>query len=318
MIAEDDSTIKLGATPGTSDESRRQRPPRRPPSAPETTLVLGYNAGLHADARASSTSTSTPRLARDDRRRRQRPGLPRLHEHRQSPSAAATPPAARCSTRSTSQPSTTSSCSPPTRRSHAQRADAKTLITLLHLRDIADAARRRPQRGQRDARRPQPRTGRGHQGRRLHRQRQADQPDAVAGEREQAADRGLRPAVLSDGSRDLPAPGRAVHQAGRRASTSTRCSRRPAAAARPRSATASTTHARSAEHDYGVSVNPHEDRRRTLRAGRQDHRARGALSARRCSAAKRGSTRACREATAARVVRRLRLRPGRRRTSASR
>ena len=45
-----------------------------------------------------------------------------------------------CSTRSTSQLTTTSSCCATPTSLDAQQADAQTLITLLHLRDIADAA----------------------------------------------------------------------------------------------------------------------------------------------------------------------------------
>ena len=67
-----------------------------------------------------------------------------------------------------------------------QRADARTLVTLLHLRDIAEKHGRELLDRQRDARRAQPRTGRGDARRRLHRQRPAGQPDDLAARREQS------------------------------------------------------------------------------------------------------------------------------------
>ena len=238
--------------------------------------------------------------------------------------SAATPPAGPCSTRSTRSTFDHIIVLADKRRSPAQRADAKTLITLLHLRDIAERARHRPQRRQRDARRPQPRARRGHPGRRLHRQRQADQPDAVAGVSENKQLTEVFDELFSsERRRDLPAPRRAVRDAGRRAPTSTRCSRRPAARARPRSATGSTRTARSAEHFYGVVREPDQDRIAHVRAGRQDHRARGGLSrvsilAWPCSPSAASTRRLPEERSRVRVVRRLRLPTQARRTAASR
>ena len=63
----------------------------------------------------------------------------------------------------------------------AQPADTRTLVTLLHLRGIFERSGKHGQRRQRDHRRPQPRAGRSHAGRRFRGQQQAGQPDARPG-----------------------------------------------------------------------------------------------------------------------------------------
>ena len=121
-------------------------------------------------------------------------------------------------------------------RFDAQQADARTLITLLHLRDIGSRAGRQLLHRQRDARQPQPQPGRGHPGRRLHRQRPPDQPDAGPGRREQGAQRGLCRPVRPGGRGDLSAARRPTTCSQARRSISTPSSRRPGGAARSPSA----------------------------------------------------------------------------------
>ena len=102
----------------------------------------------------------------------------------------------------------------PTRAATPQRADTRTLVTLLHLREIAERARAPLLDRQRDARRAQPRAGRGHQRRRLHRQRPAGQPDARAGLGEQAPGPPCFDDLFdADGLRDLPEAGGRLRRA---------------------------------------------------------------------------------------------------------
>ena len=136
LIAEDDSTIKLGAGPGQPDLSAIRVTPPRPPQ-PEHALVLGYNTNLHTmltelDQYVAPGSTVT--VVADVRS----PWMPTFTNLavefvRGDSTARAVLEAAN-----------------PTRFDHvivlaydagdAQRSDAKTLITLLHLREMADQA----------------------------------------------------------------------------------------------------------------------------------------------------------------------------------
>ena len=118
-------------------------------------------------------------------------------------------------------------------RMDVQRADGKTLVTLLHLRDIAEKQRPHLLDRQRDARRAEPGTGRGDARRRLHRQRPAGQPDLAQVAENKALERGLRRPLPPGRLGDLPASRRPTTSPGIGRSTSTR--RRGRAAARPRS-----------------------------------------------------------------------------------
>jgi voltage-gated potassium channel Kch len=134
VIAEDDDTIKLAAQPGTADDLRVSVVPP-PEQRPETTLVLGYNDSLQVML-SELDEYSTPRsrvtiVADQDEpefgdfadldiswergdatsRRTLEALHPETYDHILVLAAGDLPP---------------------------QRADAKTLITLLHLRDIAD------------------------------------------------------------------------------------------------------------------------------------------------------------------------------------
>ena len=75
----------------------------------------------------------------------------------------------------------------PTTGSTRQRADARTLVTLLHLRDIASKVGHPFSITSRDGRHPEPLARGGHPGRRLHRLRPAHQPAPHPGGGEQAA-----------------------------------------------------------------------------------------------------------------------------------
>jgi voltage-gated potassium channel Kch len=134
VIAEDDDTIRLAAQPGTADDLRVSVVPP-PEQRPETTLVLGYNDSLQVML-SELDEYSTPRsrvtiVADQDEpefgdfadldiswergdatsRRTLEALHPETYDHILVLAAGDLPP---------------------------QRADAKTLITLLHLRDIAD------------------------------------------------------------------------------------------------------------------------------------------------------------------------------------
>ena len=190
VIAEDDDTIKL-ATPGTADGSvvSSTKPPEE---RPETTLVLGYNDSLNlmlTELDEYSTPRSRVTIVADQ----EQPDFPEFHEprHHLGSQRPHQPGRARRTERAHVRPHPGAGLEQP-RGAARRRQDAHHAAAPARHRRCA---RRRPQRRQRDARRPQPRARRGHPGRRLHRQRQAHQPDAVAGQREQAAHRGVRPAV---------------------------------------------------------------------------------------------------------------------------
>ena len=95
----------------------------------------------------------------------------------------------------------------------------------------------------RDARPAQPRAGRGHPRRRLHRQRPAGQPADGPGRRERPPQRGLRRPVRPGRLGDLPAAGGRLRRAAASRSRSRRSSSRPGGAARSPSATASSRRA---------------------------------------------------------------------------
>ena len=97
-----------------------------------------------------------------------------------------------------------------------QRADSRTIITLLHLRDIEERDGHRHLDRVRDARPAQPRARRGDPRRRLHRQRPAGQPADGPGLRERPAQCGLRRPVRRGRFGDLPATGARISRAGRR------------------------------------------------------------------------------------------------------
>jgi voltage-gated potassium channel Kch len=137
VIAEDDDAIRLAATPGTPDPSvvtsGRVDEPR-----PESTLVLGHNEGLRFMlAQLDEYSTPRSRVAVvSDREAFEFDGLVNIDVtfERGDPTSRAVLD----SLRVTDFDHVIVLAAKETLS--AQRADAKTLITLLHLRDIADTS----------------------------------------------------------------------------------------------------------------------------------------------------------------------------------
>jgi voltage-gated potassium channel Kch len=134
VIAEDDSTIKL-SSPVAFDASAVLSPkPFKP--VPETTLVLGYNSGLRMmleelNSYVTKGSSVTVVADIDD------PALPTFPDmpvtfRRAEPTHRAVLDSLDLDA------SDHIIVLAGKEHLHAQRADAKTLITLLHLRDIAD------------------------------------------------------------------------------------------------------------------------------------------------------------------------------------
>lgn len=134
VIAEDDDAIRL-ATPGTADGSvvSSTKPPEE---RPETTLVLGYNDSLNlmlTELDEYSTPRSRVTIVSDQ----DQPDFPDfanldLSWDRSDATSRAALDALDAHTFDHILVLASSSL-------EAQRADAKTLITLLHLRDIAEA-----------------------------------------------------------------------------------------------------------------------------------------------------------------------------------
>ncbi len=135
VIAEDDDAIKLTATPGAPDPSvvsDAQAPDERP----ETTLVLGYNDSLQvmlSELDEYSTPRSRVMIVADQ----DAPDFGDFQDlditwNRSDPTSRAALDALQAHTYDHILVLASNSL-------EAQRADAKTLITLLHLRDIADA-----------------------------------------------------------------------------------------------------------------------------------------------------------------------------------
>lgn len=134
VIAEDDDTIKLAAQPGTPAPgavSSQEAPPERP----ETTLVLGYNDSLQVmlnELDEYSTPRSRVTIVSDQK-------APKFGDfeklditwERGDPTSRAVLDELHPETFDHILVLAASGLAP-------QRADAKTLITLLHLRDIAD------------------------------------------------------------------------------------------------------------------------------------------------------------------------------------
>ena len=89
-----------------------------------------------------------------------------------------------------------------------QRADGKTLVTLLHLRDIAAKTRADASRSSARCSTCATATWPGDARRRLHRQRPAGQPDDDPARREPRAQAGVRRPLRRRGLGDLPEAGR--------------------------------------------------------------------------------------------------------------
>ena len=134
VIAEDDDAIKLGG-PGAADSGVVSSVPN-PVERPETTLVLGYNDSLRlmlAELDAYSTPRSRVTIVADQ----DPPQVGPFHDlditwDRSDPTSRAALDALNAQEYDHILVLASSSL-------EAQRADAKTLITLLHLRDIAEA-----------------------------------------------------------------------------------------------------------------------------------------------------------------------------------
>jgi voltage-gated potassium channel Kch len=137
LIAEDDSAIKLGTSTGTPDLASISTT-KDAKRAPEHTLVLGYNSGLHAMLRELSeyvAAGSTVKVVADTEVKvpAKLAGLP-ITVKREDTTSRAVLESLDVATfdhiivlayKDTLD---------------TQRADAKTLITLLHLRDMGDRA----------------------------------------------------------------------------------------------------------------------------------------------------------------------------------
>ncbi|MEO5920802.1 MAG: hypothetical protein ABIQ01_06635 [Pseudolysinimonas sp.] len=134
VIAEDDDTIKLGER-GTADGSVVSDI-KAPDERPETTLVLGFNDSLHLML-AELDDYSTPRSRVTIVSDQDEPEFGDFNSlditwDRSDPTSRAALDALEAHTFDHILVLASSTL-------EAQRADAKTLITLLHLRDIADA-----------------------------------------------------------------------------------------------------------------------------------------------------------------------------------
>ena len=147
-----------------------------------------------------------------------------------------------------------------------QAADARTLVTLLHVRDILKQVGRGDAGGERDARRPQPGARVGRRRRRRRGQRRDRQPAGHPALRGPAARAGVQGAARQRGQRDLPAPGRVVRPARRRGQLRHRWSPARPGAARPRSASSRRSLAHDGAH-FGVVVNPAKSQHLTISAG---------------------------------------------------
>jgi ion channel POLLUX/CASTOR len=135
VIAEDDDTIKLAATPGSADAGAVSSQPA-PVERPETTLVLGYNDSLKVML-TELDEYSTPRSNVTIVSRQKKPKFGEFQDidivwEDGDPTSRATLDALHPETFDHILVLAANGLTP-------QRADAKTLITLLHLRDIADA-----------------------------------------------------------------------------------------------------------------------------------------------------------------------------------
>jgi voltage-gated potassium channel Kch len=136
LIAEDDSTIVLAATPGTADAASISTSTVER-LKPEHTLVLGYNAGLHTMLRELSEyvapgSGVTVVADLDVPELEEFASLPVKFQHGDTTS--------RAMLESLDVSKFDHIIVLAYKNLDTQRADAKTLITLLHLRDIADRA----------------------------------------------------------------------------------------------------------------------------------------------------------------------------------
>ncbi|MBX3194346.1 MAG: NAD-binding protein [Microbacteriaceae bacterium] len=134
LIAEDDDTIRLGAAPGTADPAKVSAKPA-PELGPETTLILGYNDNLQVML-SELDEYSTPRSRVTIVSRRELPPLPDFSDidvawEQGDPTSRSVLDALHPETFDHILVLAASDLPP-------QRADAKTLIALLHLRDIAD------------------------------------------------------------------------------------------------------------------------------------------------------------------------------------
>ncbi|MEZ5189854.1 MAG: NAD-binding protein [Schumannella sp.] len=134
LIAEDDDTIRLGSVPGTADPAKVSAKPA-PELGPETTLILGYNDNLQVML-SELDEYSTPRSRVTIVSRRELPPLPDFSDidvawEQGDPTSRSVLDALHPETFDHILVLAASDLPP-------QRADAKTLIALLHLRDIAD------------------------------------------------------------------------------------------------------------------------------------------------------------------------------------
>jgi voltage-gated potassium channel Kch len=135
VIAEDDDAIKLAATPGTVDDSAVSGVPA-PEERPETTLVLGFNDSLHVML-SELDEYSTPRSRVTIVADQDEPDFDLFTDlditwDRSDPTSRAALDALQAHTFDHILVLASNTL-------EAQRADARTLITLLHLRDIAEA-----------------------------------------------------------------------------------------------------------------------------------------------------------------------------------
>ena len=269
---------------------RRPSTRRRSPRAARRARARAHRSpGLEQRARRPSSASSTSYVAPGSRVSSSWPTAPSVAPRRGDRRGARATSRSTCRQGDTTDRATLDALEPQ-RFDHvivlcysdaldAQRADARTLVTLLHLRDIADRRDARVHDRQRDARRPQPPAGRGDPGRRRDRQRQDHQPDAGPDLREPRPRRRCSPSSSQPRARRSTCgrPATTLSPASR--PTSPPWSRPRGGAASARSATGSRPRPTTPSRDFGVRDQPAEVGALGAR-GRSGHRPRRALAGR--------------------------------------
>ena len=267
VISEDDDTVRLASR----DRARSTRPrsgrPRRPEVAPERTLDPRLEpAG--ADDHPRARRLRRARLG--GRRRGRHPGRRGGHSTQLGPALAnqtVTFDRADTTSRAVLDALDVGSFDHIVVLCYAdsletQRADSRTIITLLHLRDMRGARRPRLLDRVRDARPAQPRAGRGDPRRRLHRQRPAGQPADGPGRRERRTQCGLRRPVRPGRARRSTCDPPRLRRAGRRGDV--RHHRRVGAAPERGRHRVPDAGDRRLPARHGVRINPPKSTRLTL------------------------------------------------------
>ena len=253
MLAEDDTLIRLAdASPRIVQGAISPRPRHDP--APERTLMLGWN-----NARRQIIELLDKFAYPGSQLQR------RLHRTRRPPDRSDRQPQHRHDSLRPDQPDDLEALQPRTCQHvivlasdglGTQEADARTLITLLHLRDLAEDLDTVLDR-QRDQRRRQPRDRRGHPRRRLRGQREADQPAPDPADREPPPGRRCSRTCSTRRRRDLPETRRRTTPRHARQLRHRRRSGHPTTV-KPRSATASTPTSTNRRRTASSSTHPNK------------------------------------------------------------